>query len=154
MNSDIAANQTKPIIIMSKKKSCIVNCIFGAMGTISLKNVEQRYGHDDSLPFQGDLYLNNVMIATCWNDGWGGETNIDAVNGSAAGTINIIDDYLRTNYKMHFKYDGKDHDFPVGLDYVIDVMANDALFGSGETTYQLEHMDLRRNAPLTQVNNQ
>ena len=30
-------------------------------------------GHDDSLPFLGNLYANGIRIGEAMNDGWGGE---------------------------------------------------------------------------------
>lgn len=46
---------------------------------LELKNFREIKGHDDSLPFDGELYCNGVHIAECWNDGWGGDANVKPV---------------------------------------------------------------------------
>lgn len=43
---------------------------------IELRNFKLVTGHDDSLPFTGDMYINNQKVASCYNNGWGGECNI------------------------------------------------------------------------------
>ena len=49
--------------------------------TLMLKNCQEVYGHDDSMPYMADLYevkgVNDeelVHLAKCSNDGWGGDT--------------------------------------------------------------------------------
>ena len=37
-------------------------------------------GHDDSLPFQGKLYVNGRHIADCVNNGWGGACDLQKVD--------------------------------------------------------------------------
>lgn len=49
---------------------------------LELKNFREIKGHDDSLPFEGELYCNGVHIAGCWNDGWGGDANVKPVIGN------------------------------------------------------------------------
>jgi hypothetical protein len=48
---------------------------------LELKNFRLISGHDDSLPFEADMYCNGRFICHCWNDGWGADAcvkpNID-----------------------------------------------------------------------------
>lgn len=53
--------------------------VFGKY-TIELKQYQRVEGHDDSLPFQGQLWVNKTHIANCWNTGWGEETTIEPLN--------------------------------------------------------------------------
>lgn len=44
--------------------------------TFSLKNCKETIGHDDSLPYFAQLYIDNKKVASIHNDGWGGDTDI------------------------------------------------------------------------------
>lgn len=56
-----------------------INKVFGNY-KIELRKFKRVMGHDDSIPYQGELWANNIHIANCWNDGWGGETNVEPLN--------------------------------------------------------------------------
>lgn len=55
--------------------------VFGKY-TIELKKYTKVQGHDDSLPFQGELWVNKTHVANCWNTGWGEETTIEPLNNA------------------------------------------------------------------------
>lgn len=46
----------------------------------TLKKFRVNMGHDDSLPFQAILCINGKEFAECFNDGWGGPTNIRVID--------------------------------------------------------------------------
>lgn len=48
--------------------------------SIEVKKVREVMGHDDSQPYNAELWANKKHIANCFNDGWGGETQIDIVD--------------------------------------------------------------------------
>ena len=43
--------------------------------TITLKNCARQIGHDDSTPYAARLFVDNKLVCTVYNDGWGGESN-------------------------------------------------------------------------------
>lgn len=47
---------------------------------IELKKFKLIAGHDDDIPFMADLYVDGVLTAHLFNDGWGGGTNFQVVN--------------------------------------------------------------------------
>lgn len=47
--------------------------------TFELRGYKKVIGHDDSLPFNASLYINNKKVATCYNDGWGGEAVVEVI---------------------------------------------------------------------------
>ena len=55
---------------------------------VCLANLRENMGHDDSLPYQADVYMMNrenhtltfIKIASIWNDGWGGDSNVEVLN--------------------------------------------------------------------------
>ena len=46
----------------------------------SLINFKEVFGHDDSLPYEGELCLNGTSFMQCWNDGFGGLTEFNILN--------------------------------------------------------------------------
>ena len=81
--------------------------------TFELKNFKEVYGHDDSLPFTAILYVNGKRIATCSNDGWGGEAFVQPLNGCRERLERI------ENEVKDEKYDG----FDARLPFLIDCLA-------------------------------
>lgn len=49
--------------------------VFGKL-KIEIRKYREVMGHDDSLPYNAELWVNNQHFADCFNDGWGGETTI------------------------------------------------------------------------------
>lgn len=55
---------------------------------VCLANLRENKGHDDSLPYQADVYvmqkanhtLTFTKIASVWNDGYGGDSNLEILN--------------------------------------------------------------------------
>lgn len=47
---------------------------------IEMRKFKEVMGHDDTLPFNAELWANNTHIANCYNDGWGGDTIVAPVN--------------------------------------------------------------------------
>lgn len=45
----------------------------------TLKDCKEVYGHDDSLPYVANLYIDGKKVCSLFNDGWGGETTIPQV---------------------------------------------------------------------------
>ena len=70
----------------------------------TLKNFRINMGYDDSLPFQAILCINGIEMAECYNDGWGGPTNIRPLIGKRI-LLDAIDDelkdYMNTNSKCN-----------------------------------------------------
>lgn len=111
-----------------KKISCKINDIV----TLELRNVKETYGHDDSLPFNADVYLRfcNSKRATyvgyAYNDGWGGDSVIRCENHQ--DTINALKDYLRNDMVYPYNYYGKIEYLPASLSFLIDLMVEDCLY--------------------------
>lgn len=102
--------------------------------TITLKNVKEVYGHDDSLPFNADLYIRNgagkrsKLTAYCSNDGWGGETDIQAVDTAARETLNKVNEFIKDNYKCVFNVNNQEHFFVVTLEFLVSIMAEYSIY--------------------------
>lgn len=57
--------------------------------TIALKDCKEQIGHDDSIPYAARLFIDNKLVCTIYNDGWGGETNItQLVNAELLEKVN------------------------------------------------------------------
>ena len=64
---------------------------------LELKKYRQIKGHDDSIPFEGELYCNGTHIAGCWNDGWGGEAQVKPVLANLALYNEVKKEVEKTN---------------------------------------------------------
>ena len=75
-------------MIMKKTNEIDIVCVLSDTLTLGLSGVRENMGHDDSLPYQASIFLfdkeNNPegscafeKIGDIWNDGWGGESNLD-----------------------------------------------------------------------------
>jgi hypothetical protein len=92
--------------------------------TFTLKNYHRVKGHDDTLPYEATLCANGVKVATCFNDGWGGETNVDIILTSKAPLLDTIDSVLK-DATLTFEYNGEKHTFPLKLNDIADMLAYD-----------------------------
>lgn len=117
---------------MARKKQNIVEkdsitCVINNDLKITLKNVTETYGHDDSLPFRADIYVQSnelgfpepTKIGRAWNDGWGGDSVIES--DSHLGIIRYLDGYLISHYQIHIKK--PEISWAVHLDYLVSIMA-------------------------------
>lgn len=76
---------------------------------VCLANLRENMGHDDSLPYQADVYMMNrenhtltfTKIASIWNDGWGGDSNVEVLN---ADLVQKVQDECLKHQMM---YNGK-----------------------------------------------
>lgn len=107
--------------------------------TLMLKNCQEVYGHDDSMPYMADLYevkgVNDeelVHLAKCSNDGWGGDTLVNSVSKEADSRLAEIDAFIKKWYKLYYKQPTRDGngklsyrkvELNIDLTYVIDTAA-------------------------------
>ena len=101
--------------------------------TIVLDNIQKTYGHDDSLPFQADIYIKSeklgfpklTRVGHAYNDGWGGDTVIGSA--SHQHILNTINGILMNNYQIHIKK--PEITWAVRLDYLVSIMAECSIYG-------------------------
>lgn len=114
-------------------KEKTITCKVNEELTITLKNVTEVMGHDDSLPFNADLYIRNAkhkrskLVARCWNDGWGGETNIDTILPEDRETVANTNDFLKNTYECPFVVAGKKYAIDMTLEFLVSIMAEFAI---------------------------
>ncbi|MCQ2739790.1 MAG: hypothetical protein MJ237_06140 [bacterium] len=129
---------------MGKTITCYLDN--GGKHIIKLEDVKETYGHDDSLPFHCDIYLQDkdkgclVKVGSAMNDGWGGETEITALNNDAVKKIDDVDTFLRKTYKIHLECEPTPIEWDVRLTYLIDCLVYRCLLGVVKTNVtSLEH---------------
>jgi hypothetical protein len=99
---------------------------------IALVNVQKVYGHDDSLPFQADIYVKSeklgfhefACVGHAFNDGWGGDTVIESAH--YLNILNTIDSMLKNTYQIHIKK--PEISWAVRLDYLVSIMAESSIY--------------------------
>jgi len=114
---------------MATKKQTFIECKISNELALRLENCKEVYGHDDSLPFNADVFVYDredetgcfQRIATAYNDGWGGLTNIDTLHEKYQAKLCKINNYLRSHFEIQCK--GTDVKWDVDLEYLISAMA-------------------------------
>ena len=84
------------------------------------------HGHDDSLPFVGNLYANGIKIGEAMNDGWGGEAVFTRTKTKK--NQKLVDE-IETVLKQQsvFEDDEKLKDVKYSFGFLCDLLANDML---------------------------
>ena len=120
---------------MAKKSYSTIECRFPNGLVIKLMNVKEVYGHDDSLPFNADVYVLNrewdlpclTKVAQAWNDGWGGPTNVHSHLPKYNDLVEKLDQYLKENYKEEYG----SYSWDLRLDGLVESLACLAVDGAG-----------------------
>jgi hypothetical protein len=112
---------------MAKNKPIqIVECKVNENLTIIVKNARKVYGHDDSLPFNAEVDVRidgkTKPLATAWNDGWGGETNVDALP-LKNDLLKSVEEVINTYNFVYGKYV-----IPAKLSSIVELLACAAIF--------------------------
>lgn len=73
---------------------------------VTLKKIKEQVGHDDSLPFAAELYINDVYVGITYNDGWGADA---IVEGRTSKTLSKekLDEILKKADEEISLYDAK-----------------------------------------------
>lgn len=96
----------------------ITAIIPGNAGKLQLRNCIEVTGHDDCLPFNADIYLNDKPAGKAYNDGWGAEANYFIPDKEMRKEIEELETTLkRTPFLTNFK------DSFYSLPKVLDIMA-------------------------------
>lgn len=84
------------------------------------------HGHDDSLPFVGNLYANGIKIGEAMNDGWGGEAVFTRTKEKKnQKLVEEIESVLKQ--QSVFENDEKLKDVKYSFGFLCDLLANDML---------------------------
>ena len=137
--SDIAQITPKNFFIMAKLN---IECRINNTLSIKLMNVQQVYGHDDSLPYNADVYVCDLehdlpcftKVATAWNDGWGGPSCVSAHLPKYNEYLKELDKYLKENFKVDYETISWD----LSLEELVEYLACIAVDGGGPTALMTE----------------
>ena len=92
---------------------------------IGLTNFRRNAGHDDSLPYQANVYVNGKRVGEVFNDGWGGISTIVPLNDKGQETIAEVEKYLAENKEKYPMGEpiGSVQLYYDSLDFVCDILA-------------------------------
>jgi hypothetical protein len=121
--------------------------------TIALVNVEETYIHDDSLPFQADIYVKSdklglpklTRVGHAYNDGWGGDTEIESAQYAAV--LEKLNEHLKQNYQIHIKKP-EEITWAVRLDYLVSIMAECSIYNNKTSMNIMDMEDCEKVEPL------
>ena len=86
-----------------------IYCILPDGSMLGLANCRENKGHDDSLPYQADIFflkkengkVTKSQIGSIWNDGWGGESDLE-YNPNSSDIIKKVSE-LCGKHKMYYR---------------------------------------------------
>lgn len=108
-----------------------ISCKIDDTLTIELRNVRETYGHDDSTPFNADIYAyvdgkkTATYVGYAYNDGWGGMSTIKCEN--LRPIMKGLSDKMR-GMASPYEYGGRVTYLPASLDFLIDLMVESSLY--------------------------
>lgn len=106
------------------KITCTINSNF----VIALCRCREVMRHDDTLPFNAELYINGIPICNTYNTGWGGSADAGRFKSDEARKLfEEKDKELRTQYVYVFYYNGVQNSFSINIYTLIDYLAYDLL---------------------------
>ncbi len=123
-----------------------IMCELGNGNYLGLADIRENLGHDDSLPYQANIFIMDKdncpkgsmafkRIASIWNDGWGGESNI--ISAGLKDSEKYLK-YAAQQLKKHqYYYRGK----PAGsydLGFTCDMMASVYLDAYNNKAYRAQ----------------
>jgi hypothetical protein len=131
--SDIAL-QLKNYTTMARKSFKTIECRFSNNLVIKLENVHEVYGHDDSLPFNADVFVLNpemglpclTKVAQAWNGGWGGPTCVQAHLPKYREIVEQLNNFLKEHYKSVYG----EYSWDYSLDNLVEELACIAVDGT------------------------
>lgn len=94
---------------------CNITRADGSVDVLELRNCVEVMGHDDTLPFNAQVFLNTVHVAYAWNTGWGGEAEMRLLPGvpkdifsgveEALGKIRLLKRFPETKWTVPHIFD-------------------------------------------------
>lgn len=94
---------------------CNITRADGSVDVLELRNCVEVMGHDDTLPFNAQVFLNTVHVANAWNTGWGGDAEFrllpnvpaDIFSGveEALGKITLLKAYPDSRWRLTGLFD-------------------------------------------------
>jgi len=89
-----------------KKNNNRITLDFGGRFHLVLNDTREVMGHDDSLSYNTHFSLfdnvTEVCRGRCWNDGWGGDSDVVLEQGDVPQEM---EEYMEQNF--HYTYNGK-----------------------------------------------
>ena len=122
-----------------KKITCKINDNL----TVELRNVVETYGHDDSIPFNADIYvfLDGKKRATyagyAYNDGWGGMSTIHCDNEKVQPILKQLNKDLKENRVVPYESRGRTTYLDADFEFLVNLMVEECLY-CGVKDYDFE----------------
>lgn len=98
--------------------------------TLALVDCRENRGHDDSLPYQADIYVHDkrkhkqgeyLKCGDIWNDGWGGPSCL--TKSASKDAIEYLDEVEQSCKKHQYFWNGEPLDYYTLVD-LCDFMAD------------------------------
>ena len=87
-----------------------IYCMLTKTLWLGLANVRENYGHDDTLPYQADVFILDAdaqpkfkKIGSIWNDGWGGDSVFEISDKENTEAYRKLADDLCKKHQMYYR---------------------------------------------------
>ena len=117
---------------------------------VEFGNFSEQVGHDDSLPYGAEVWINDCPCGTAFNDGWGGESVFNS-NGHYDNLVEALGEEV-LKYRAFFDIPDGAKNFQLTLPLLFDLMAywccvcgkgRQRTFWYNNTTMKLRKTDVR-----------
>lgn len=107
--------KTKPTDLSNNEVFNVIEC---GRDRYTLKECRKIEGHDDTLPYNAKLCLNGKPVCICHNDGWGGVTEIKALDIRSKAILSSM--RLKVG---QYKWSFNGTEFPLEVEFIADTLA-------------------------------
>ncbi len=107
--------KTKPTDISNNELFNVIEC---GKDRYTLKECRLIEGHDDTLPYTAKLCLNGKPVCSCFNDGWGGVTEIKPLDIRSKAILSSM--CLKVG---QYKLSCNGTEFPLDVEFIADTLA-------------------------------
>lgn len=104
-----------------------------------IKKLKKIVGHDDTLPYVGELWCNGKCLCKCMNDGWGGDTNITPISSD----FDKIDKIIKATNGLYGHTD-----WHYSLAVIADILAEKEIFNKNIKRYFAKNLVFVKDDPL------
>lgn len=111
-------DKKKPLSLDNNEEDMAEVIEVGKNNKFTMRDYHPQEGHDDSLPYVGILCNNGKPLCKCFNDGWGGQTEITPLGVQEGAILKSLQNKIG-EYKWTFR----GTEFDLDIYFIADILA-------------------------------
>lgn len=110
---------------------------------VEIRSFKETAGHDDSMPYQAKIHVDGKECAVVYNDGWGGESNIQGTKTEAYKVLNELEQHIHSHKEEFFMGEYEGHKlYHSNLASICDTLAMNCGYRKDALKYENKRMVL------------